>query len=94
MPRSMIVMCTLLVVFLVGAALKYAGQAIQRNDQRALAQYDKHQMELLSQNCGANGTLMQDPLGGEFSCVWTNPDGTSLIVPTPSYPFLETLALK
>jgi len=94
MPRTMIVICTLLAVFLVGAALKYAGQAIHRSDQRALAQYDKGQMERLAQNCGSRGTLMQDPLGGDFSCVWTNADGTSLVVPTPSYPYLETVALK
>lgn len=73
----------------------YAGSvAIARNDARIFGTYDKTQLAILARNCGNTGRLMQDPINGGFACYWENKDGSSVIAETPSYPYLNNVALN
>jgi len=94
MKRPLYILIGMLVILAVAAGFYAASKAVARNDARIFGQYDKHQLAMLARNCGSKGRLMQDPINGGFSCYWENKDGSSVMAETPSYRYLNNVALK
>jgi hypothetical protein len=71
-----------------------AGRAVRASDDRLMAADDSAYRLRLVAHCGKRGDLMQNPRTGEFSCIWTNPDGSSIAESIPQYPLLDQLAAR
>ena len=61
------------------AATFTAGMAVASRDAKLFQAHDKQRMTLLARSCGKAGTLMQDPVTDDFSCVYRNADGQTIM---------------
>lgn len=71
------------------AALFSFAQIIVTNDQRMLKADDERRERMIARACEPRGKLFREQQTGEYACVFTNPDGDSLVQNLPNAPYLE-----
>ena len=76
---SKLLVCAALALASITAAAFTSGMAIASRDAKLFEAHDKQRMTLLARSCGKAGTLMQDPVTNDFSCVYRNADGQTIM---------------
>lgn len=71
------------------AALFSLAQITVNNDERLLKADDDRRERMIARACEPRGKLYREPSSGSYACVFTNPDGQSLIQDLPDAPYLD-----
>ncbi|WP_286899923.1 hypothetical protein [Achromobacter sp. UBA2119] len=76
------------VVMAVASLFSWA-QIIVTNDDRMLKADDERRERMIARACEPRGKLFREPSSGYYACVFTNPDGESLVQAVPDVPYLD-----
>ncbi|MNU43054.1 hypothetical protein D3C71_318300 [compost metagenome] len=76
------------VVTAVASLFSWA-QIIVTNDDRMLKADDERRERMIARACEPRGKLFREPSSGSYACVFTNPDGESLVQAVPDAPYLD-----
>ncbi|WP_140419926.1 MULTISPECIES: hypothetical protein [Achromobacter] len=90
LKASAILVCAGAAVVACIAALFSYAQIIVTNDQRLLKADDERRERMIARACSPHGKLFREQGTGEYACVFTNPDGASLVQDIPNAPYLDT----
>lgn len=72
------------------AALFSWAQIIVSNDHRMLKADDERRERMIARACEPRGKLFREPGTGAYACIFTNPDGESLVQALPNAPYLDS----
>lgn len=71
------------------AALFSWAQFTVNNDQQMFKADDERRERMIARACEPRGKLFREPSSGSYACVFTNPDGESLVRAIPDAPYLD-----
>jgi hypothetical protein len=71
------------------AAVFAFGQFVANNDHRLFKADDERRTRMIARACGKHGQLWQASESGEYACIFTNPDGSTLIHQVSNAPLLS-----
>lgn len=71
------------------AGLFSLAQITVSNDERLLKADDDRRERMIARACEPRGKLYRQPDSGSYVCIFTNPDGESLIRDLPDAPYLD-----
>lgn len=78
------------VVGLVAALFSWA-QLVTTSDTRIFKADDDNRTRMIARACEPRGKLWRQPDTGDYACVFTNPNGDSLVQSLPNAPYLDAV---
>lgn len=89
LKASMCLLVAAMAVVAGVASLFSWAQLTVTNDQRLLSADDERRERMIARACGQRGKLWREPSSGTYACIYTNPDGETLVQALPDAPYLD-----